>query len=224
MKTGANRYPRKDPRGAAAGWVANTLTPESPPQRKRRPMAKKEATEQTPGDAKTIVMAGKSTKKTFSVKLGKENFGLEEFCNYKSLLMLEILGEMGEKVNLTALVNAFFAMREGEDAEVIGMVMIVKLLPGLLREAPYSLLKLASLALIPNKKLSALYDVPNGISEEIGRIEKLVGFQGEVGLVITIIRNALSYIGLDLLKNAVTGLGGELEGLIPVEEQTPATK
>lgn len=187
-------------------------------------MAKKQATEQTPEDAKQIVVAGKSTKKTFSVKLGKEKFGLEEYCNYKSLLMLEILGELGEKVNLTALVNAFFAMREGEDTEVIGMVMIVKLLPGLLREAPHSLLKLAALALIPNKKLSELYDAPNGISEEIGRIGKLIAFQGEVGLVITIIRNALPYIGLDLLKNAVTGLGGELEGLIPVEEQTPDTK
>ena len=187
-------------------------------------MAKKQTTEQAPEDAKQIVVPGKSTKKTFSVKLGKEKFGLEEFCNYKSLLMLEILGEMGEKVNLTPLVTAFFAMREGEDQQVIGAVMIVKLLPQLLREAPHSLLKLAALALIPNKKLSELYDVPNGISEELARLGKLIGFQGEVGLVITIIRNALPYIGLDLLKNALTGMGDELESLIPVEEQTPATK
>lgn len=180
-----------------------------------------EPTEQMRKDADTIVMPGSGTIKTFSVKLGKERFSMQEFCNYKALLAMQIIGEVSEKANLMSIANAFLAIRQGEAKEVAGAIMLINFLPQLLKEAPNGVLKFAALALISNKKLAELYDEPNAIAAEIQRIQKLIGFQGEAGLPIAIIKEALPYVGLDALKNALTGLDSELENLLPVEEQAP---
>jgi len=187
-------------------------------------MAKGKVIKKIQEEVETIMPAGKDTKKTFSVKLGKERFGLEEFCNYKALLAMQIIGEVGEKANLRSIANAFLAVRQGEDKEVAGAIVLINLLPQLLKEAPNGVLKFAALALISNKKLAELYDTPNAIATEIQRIEKLIGFDGVPGLPIAIIKATLPYVGLDALKNALTGLGDELEGILPLEEQTPNTK
>jgi len=184
-------------------------------------MAKK-ATEQMQEDTKNIAVAGKNTKKTFAVKLDKEKFGLEGFCNYKAMLVLEILGEMGEKFNLTPLLSALMSIREGEDSQLAWGMALTRLLPQALKEAPHSIMKLAALCLVSNKKLAEAYDSPNGVVEEIRRVEKLIGFQGQPGLPLEVIKEALPYIGLDALKNALTGLGGVLGALLPSEEQTPS--
>jgi len=185
-------------------------------------MAKKDQAQTVGEDIKVIVPAGQGTKKTFSVKLGKEAFAMQEFCNYKAMLVLEVLGEMGEKFNLTPLLSALMSIREGEDSQLAWGMALTRLLPQALKEAPHSIMKLAALCLVSNKKLAEAYDSPNGVVEEIRRVEKLIGFQGQPGLPLEVIKEALPYIGLDALKNALTGLGGVLGALLPSEEQTPS--
>jgi len=174
-------------------------------------------------EAKNIAVSGKSTKKTFSVKLGKEKFGLEEFCNYKAMLVMEIIGEFSEEIDLASVITGLRAMHMGEDAAFVWSAVAVKVLPQVLQRVPREATRLAALCLIPNKKLAELYDQPNGIAEEIVRIGKLIDFQGAPGLSLEIITEALPYIGLDALKNALTGLGGVLGKILPSEEQTPST-
>lgn len=161
-------------------------------------------------DAKSIAGPGKDVKKTFSVKLGKEKFGMEEFCNYKSLLALEIIGELSEKIDLAPLVTALMAMAGGENRVYAWAHAASRILPRLLKSAPKELLRLAALSLIPNAKLMELYDTPNAIPDEITRLEKLIAFEGEQGLPIVVIKEALPYMGLEVLKNEIEGLGGQL--------------
>lgn len=181
------------------------------------------ASKQMQEEAKNIAVSGKSTKKTFSVKLGKEKFGLEEFCNYKAMLVMEIIGEFSEEIDLASIITGLRATHMGEDAAFVWSAVAVKVLPQALQKVPREATRLAALCLIPNKKLAELYDQPNGIAEEIARIGKLIDFQGAPGLSLEIIAEALPYIGLDALKNALTGLGGVLGKILPSEEQTPST-
>ncbi len=184
-------------------------------------MAKNKALDQMLGDVGEITAPGKNTKKTFEVKLGKERFGLEAFCNYKSALMLELLGELSEKIDLAPIFNALIAMSQGEDTKFIWAATVMKLLPQALRQAPQAVTRLAALSLISNKKLAELYDQPNGIAEEIKRVAKLIDFDGEPGLHLKIITEALPYIGLDALKNGLTGLGQALGISLGRETQAP---
>ena len=185
-------------------------------------MAKNKAIKELRKEASNMTPSGKTTKKTFSVKLGKEKFGLEGFCNYKAMLVLEILGELSEQVDLAPIVKALLLTQAGQEAGPIWGAVAVQLLPKALQKAPRTITRLAALSLIPNKKLAELYDAPNGIAEEMGRVGKLIDFQGEPGLPLAIITEALPYIGLDALKNGLTGLGEVLGASLSVDDQTPS--
>ena len=173
-------------------------------------------------DVEEITATGKDIKKTFEVKLGKERFGLEAFCNYKSALVLELLGELSEKIDLAPIFNALIAIGQGgEETQIIWAATVMKLLPQALKQAPQAVTKLAALSLISNKKLAELYDQPNGIAEEIKRVAKFIDFEGEPGLPLKVITEALPYIGLDALKNGLTGLGQALGISLNRETQPP---
>lgn len=174
-------------------------------------------------DAAAIIAPGSGTKETFGVALGTEIFAIQEFCNYKAMLVMEIIGEFSEEIDLASIITGLRATHMGEDAAFVWSAVAVKVLPQALQKVPREATRLAALCLIPNKKLAELYDQPNGIAEEIARIGKLIDFQGAPGLSLEIIAEALPYIGLDALKNALTGLGGVLGKILPSEEQTPST-
>jgi len=188
--------------------------------RKRRLMVK-QALKEMQKDTETIAGPGKNTKKTFSVKFGKEKLALEEFCNYKSMLVLENLGELSEQIDLAPIIAVLMAA--GDEGATRGdwAAVAVRVLPSALKQAPRMITKLAALSLISNKKLSELYDEPNGIADEIHRVGKLIDFQGKPGLPLEIITEALPYIGLDALKNGLTGLGEVLSQRLGSSEQTP---
>ncbi len=174
-------------------------------------------------EAKAITSPGKTTKGTFSVKLGKEKFGLEEFCNYKSMLVLEILGDLSEKFDLSPIITAIMATQAGEDSRIAWAATAVRVLPQALKVAPREITRLAALSLIANKKVAELYDEPNGISDEIKRVGKLIDLEGKPGLPLTVIKEAMPYMGLDVLKNGLTGLFGAIGESLPAPEESPST-
>jgi len=174
-------------------------------------------------DTQNITTPGKSTKETFSVKLGKEKFGLQDFCNYKSMLLLEMLGDLSEQIDIGSIIEVLMgAPREGDTIRLNWIPLAAQILPQALKQAPRVVTRMAGLSLISNKKLAELYDEPNGVAEEISRLAKLIDLSTP-GLPLEILTAALPYIGLDALKNGLTGLGGALTQGLTVEEQTPNT-
>ena len=130
---------------------------------------------------------------------------LEEFCGYKLFQTLEMLGELGEKVDLKALIDQALKLEGRTLADQI--MMGTQLVLPLLKEAPEVLMRWLALGIIPNAELAKLYDKPGAIAERVQKEMRWLQFEAKPAELVRLAIALVKCIGLEELKNELAALG-----------------